>query len=142
MREIKFRGKRIDTGEWVYGYVLENEFKSFIIREELIRTPSTVNEPSGFETDISYYKVIPETVGQYTGIKDKNVKEIYDGDIIKFFTNFEGECIEKVFWYNEEAAFYHTYSDRPCKRFWSDNKIKIEIIGNIYKNEAILNGKD
>ena len=64
MREIKFRGKRIDNGEWVYGYYLINPFFS---RAEIF----------SFDNERSYvYEVDPATVGQYTGLKDKNDKDI------------------------------------------------------------------
>lgn len=69
MREIKFRGKRLDNGEWIEGDLLRMNGHWFIFPDPA---------PGG----IDKYEVDPATVGEFTGLKDKNGKEIYEGDIM------------------------------------------------------------
>lgn len=134
MREILFRGKRKDNGEWVEG--------------RLIADDVIVPKGQPFEIDEGYlccdgvvcYEVIPKSVGQYTTQDDINGKKIFDGDIVEFqrvnalgyMTCRTGE----VKWYDELPLFY-ILATTGDGWDWVDCE-NIEVIGNIHDNPELL----
>lgn len=131
MRDIKFRGKRIDNGEWVYGYY----WKSMIKDSQYIII--------GNISDMQLYPVIPETVGQFTGLTDKNDVEIYEGDVYKTtkysgtpgkFYRFIGQILyaPTSFIVNGVKQYFGMNSDL--------NALGI-VIGNIHDNPELINNE-
>lgn len=138
MREIEFRGKIIDNGKWVYGDLIEN-IDCFKIREK----------EKVIKQIAKSYVVDEETLGQYTGLKDKNGTKIFEGDIIeheisKTINNkpiYICYCIN----YSEDERCLRAFKNGPkgysyeisFARYCIDEK-KLEVIGNIYDNPELL----
>lgn len=126
MREIKYRGKSIETGEWIYGYYVYTHDRHRIIYEDY----------EGFYCE---EEVDPETVGQYISLKDKNSKEIYEGDIIEEYDDGVYHWVVK--WDNECACFY-LHEQNIGETFYLDDLVSVvskgKVIGNIHEHPHLL----
>lgn len=150
-REIKFRGKRTDNGEWVYGNLIIEDDECYISTDDIgieldddYWANSYGYPPSSSDFHITnIHEVIPKTVGQFTGLKDKNGVEIFEGDIFQYrkhdgylLPDFTGEVLFRM------GSFgYVTTSGNigeVFKPFTAIDELKedfldyIEIIGNIH----------
>lgn len=136
MREILFRGKRPDTGEWVEGYYAVRAILVGTIEEEVYPVIEQFNGP--------IHEVVPDSVGQYTGLTDKNGAKIFEGDIIK--TKKFGKIIGHTN-VNDFDVFVVTYENQMFRllrknrgfNLIDDGYSKFEVIGNICDNPELLN---
>ena len=147
MREVLFRGKRKDNGEWTYGYLLQDRY---------IAQGDAIFVMNSGDVVIDEYidEVIPETVGQYTGLKDKNGNKIFEVDIVKFtdktfgYSQIGEVCFDK----GSFCILYELYGKKQLHRIgktdkWQDmgasgtTTYSYKVIGNIYDNKNLLEEK-
>ena len=130
MREILFRGKSVDTNEWLYGHYVHQ------YGADMIYLPDGVDREYGFD----YYHIQLETIGQYTDLTDKNGKKIFEGDIIKsceyddiYFVKY---CADD----NYPAFDIVPEMNIECNGLSHLHIVEgIEVIGNIHDNPELLN---
>ncbi len=150
MREILFRGKRIDSGEWVYGTPFQEYSNFWGEWEWIIQTKHPL-------TNVPYLhlQIDRKTVGQFTGLTDKNGKKIFEGDMIKPFDDeidkmvvefHQGQFLLCLYgnrgymaeygW--EECGNYGCFEAEPLSSYGDD----IEVIGNIHDNPELMGGAE
>lgn len=130
MREILFRAKLLFNGMWVYGCFVNSDFNGY---EQIVSS-----------ADGAMYDIVSETLGQYTGLGDKNGRKIFDGDIVRVLLSWDGDDvmdIGRVFYSEELCGFYRTskvFGDGCPSMTYTD---EYEVIGNIYDNPKLIGEK-
>lgn len=130
MREILFRGKRVDNGEWVYGFISKTR--------RLNKTDRNIEELTYHITDwvdkMILEQVEPESIGQFTGLLDKNGSKIFEGDILisTFYDDKEVKKMKVV--YVRECASFRLNSIEDNDEWTMAWTNKNEIIGNIHED--------
>ena len=146
MREILFRGKRIDNGEWVEGYYKKGTViagdRAAYIADIIVEAPT---KPFG---DCLRSEVEPDTVGQYTGLNDKDGRRIYEGDIVVYDNSpYNAYCTPQkgeIIWRRGSLCFkYIPWNSAMYRALCSDDffAAKCEVIGNIHDNPELLGVK-
>ena len=122
MRTIKFRGKRIDDGKWIYGYLAGTD------------SINNIDEVAYPNEDVAR-----EAIGQFSGMLDKNGKEIYEGDIVRYYDDIEDELVSSHVIYHKESCSFCAAPTKLCgdyigiTAYW-----QFEVIGNIHDKPELI----
>lgn len=130
MREILFRGKRLDNGEWVEGQLLE-------------ATPSGKTAHLISVNHFIHALIDPKTIGQYTGLTDRNGKRIFEGDIVEGSDFNSEDGYGEIMWDEQTARFAiigNTNNLFIDFDFYFGNEI--EVVGNIHDNPELLESRN
>lgn len=139
MREILFRGKEVADGKWIEGFYSAEEYNPYSGEVEHIPRIQIIGKCVSLG-------VIPETVGQYAGLTDKNGVKIFEGDIVRYGTNTDRadnkEIYEVVFETRGGSGYFGIrISEIETWQFCFEVPAKLmEVIGNIYDDSELLKG--
>lgn len=141
MREILFRAKRIDNGEWVSGYYVYDYAHNahFIFKNQLV-CPNCINDRR-IDYSVCDYEIDPDTLCRYTGKSDEDGKKIFEGDIVGFIDLYstesgysESSCLGEVIWSKEECCFHVT--NRLSAESW-EVLDGCKVVGNVFDNPEL-----
>lgn len=148
-REIEFRGQRIDNGEWLYGFLYQLPMPTGV--GCMILTTDNTHEDNSIETEyhlaftlwVDLFPVKPDTVGQFTGLRDKNGKKIYEGDVVDMRPRYsQPHRIEYICgqWICVDGCggWVTLTEDEQL----GDETNGVGVIGNIYDNPELLYEKE
>lgn len=150
MREILFRGKRIDNGEWVEGYYYKMSETTYCFKEDYERKPVPEHHyilqermtDWGLPNQMVQIEIDPETLCEFTGKTDKNGKRIWESDVV--WLVYDGkEHIYQIVWDNSESDFKATNGEENYESNFEYLLCcdEIEVIGNIFDNPELLKEK-
>ena len=125
MREILFRGKRIDNGEWVYGDLVHSVYK---LEDVCV---------GQYGNEVGMHQVHEETVGQHTGT-DKNGKKIFEGDLCLCNRNINSFVDNQVFLISFDTEYGQWVGSSRSSNIAADEFSLCEVIGNIHDNPELL----
>ena len=145
MREILFRAKRIDSGEWVEGYLFDDGFlehERYFVGRIVVEPYIGTADDDWDITGIDFCEIDPETLCQYTGKTDEDGKKIFEGDIVGFIDLYSTEsgyseisCLGEIIWSKEECCFHVT--NRLSAESW-EVLDECKVVGNVFDNKELL----
>lgn len=141
MREILFRGKRIDNGEWVDGYLLDDgmvEVEHYFVGRIVVEPYKGTACDDWTINGIDFCEIDPETICQYTGLKDKNGNRIWENDIVSGY--FNHKKITGFIKYGSNAVYY-IEREGSYGIHLDNSEDWLEVIGNIFDNPELLKGE-
>ena len=137
MREIVFRGKRLDNGEWIYGAFMPGN-----VCHKCQIVTSWIGEDEQHRHWVKAFPVDEDTAGQYTGLKDKNGQRIFEGDILQF-TNDDGEKSLYICEWAQHGWYTRPFEDYLLGDYLDEFFCHYSIvIGNIHDNPELLNNTE
>ena len=142
MLDVLFKGKRKDNGEWIEGYLVKwidplTRIPKFFILVQEEDTSAVTGEPTGYlKSQMCRYEVDPSSIGEFTGLTDKNGKRIFESDIVN--------CKTTIYFFENCKVVYRNSLARYCVVdtneliYPMDEGFEYEIIGNVFDNPELF----